>query len=760
MTQPILSCSADRVDPSVEKRSYTTADDALSLADGPCPPLRRRVFGVGDTLRPHVARRVADALTDLPFVVDASFDQRCENLRVGLVGEGEAAVAVEAFLTERGIHIVRPWRPKTDDSRSPLGRRALSAMVLVALGSVAGAMHRFGESLSWQVRDFALNLEVLFALALVFWLGARPLAEVLAGLAKGRLIASAPGLMLGAFLVGWSVVIFFSGGEPFFEAGMIATGTSIALEWWLSRLRTRARGGLRAWSPLPAEDARLLQPGGLYRVASSALAPGDLVVTQSGERIPADGIARSGSAFVAEAAVRHSPEVRQVQAGGNVWSGDRVQVGTLVTEVSHGVLGSPRLRISDHLRVSEEDAARPDRSLSGHAVVAVVGACLAALGLFIWGAETPLIGEGRPPWARAMALLLVGVPVAFAAARALPWIACASRLSEGGAFLKRWGQVGRLASARSLLIEPAGTLTVGRPEVTGWIGAPDLGVDPVLALVQSLCVREESPLTDALTRLCREADLPAGLAAPLNARKVLAGRGIRAEDPAGDEVTLGTSAMLREAGIELSGGGLPVQGMGVQGDPGQACDTGGVLYLTQAGRVLARFHLLDPVRSEAREVLEALKEAGLECGVQDDGWGDLGRATAETLDLSLTTAPGAIGTDLVLADASKQGFTERPSAPKDPATLTLSFGAGMASDVSKADITFAGESLWHVPHAIQLARRASARRKVMLRACVGTTLLGWVVAASGVMPLALAACVGSAVSAALASLSVRGGSSP
>lgn len=268
-----------------------------------------------------------------------------------------------------------------------------------------------------------------------------------------------------------------------------------------------------------------------------------------------------------------------------------------------------------------------------------------------------------------------------------------------------------------------GTLTVGCPQVTDVITTrPSLPAEEVVRLAAILQAQEEHPFREAI--LLELADSSRTIPQVRGFRSQ-PGQGMRAVFQ-GQELVLGTSEYLEEAGMDLSE---------VREDVARLAEEGkSILILARSEEVLGLIALDDEKREEAGRALEKLRSMGARtvlvsgedrptlegfardlafdrvcAGLTVDEMGELFRELREFGD-RVVMVGGGVSHAKVLSSAD----------------VGLAFGVGQDGLGHSADVVLAGESLEEVPRVFELARqtrRSIVRGFAVLMATQGLCLL-------------------------------------
>jgi Cu2+-exporting ATPase len=182
-----------------------------------------------------------------------------------------------------------------------------------------------------------------------------------------------------------------------------------------------------------------------------------------------------------------------------------------------------------------------------------------------------------------------------------------STAAQRSGILVRGGDVlERAAAVRCALLDKTGTVTSGRPLLTGAAG---FGVDDATAL--SLAASLEAASEHALGKAIADA-VPAGRRRPVADFRVLPGEGIEGRID-GERLLLGRRSLLERMGVSVSGEALAAYRA--------FSDRGGTtVLLARDGMVAGVFSAEDAVRPEAAGAVQALRDAGIAVGmVTGDG---------------------------------------------------------------------------------------------------------------------------------------------
>ena len=392
--------------------------------------------------------------------------------------------------------------------------RALALFVLAALGA-GGVLWLLERRAAAEAVWGAGAVLVLVPLALST---ARTLAQRRVGVDAIALVAIATAVVLGEQLAAAIVALMMSGGA--------------ALEAWAAG---RARRDLRLLVERAPRTAHRYRDGLIEEVAAEALVPGDVVVVRAGELVPADGDVASEDAVLDESALTGESLPVTIERGGTVRSGTANAGDAFDVRVTRPAEESAYAAIVRLVRAAEHNRAGFVRLADRYAAL-FLPATLALAGA-AWAAS----GDPR----RALAVLVVATPCPLILAAPIAFVAGLSRAARRGIIVKGGGAIERLGTARTVLLDKTGTLTLGQPGVERVVevGYP---ADETLRLAASLDQLSVHALAEGLVHdaLARGAEL----ATPTGVRES-PGRGIVGTVD-GHTVIVGSSGWLESHGFE------------------------------------------------------------------------------------------------------------------------------------------------------------------------------------------------------------------
>jgi P-type Cu2+ transporter len=452
-------------------------------------------------------------------------------------------------------------------------------------------------------------------------------------------------------------------------------------------------------------------------IPATQLKPGDQVLVQPGEAIPADGMILSGDSEADAAMLTGESRPLVKRAGDRVMAGGINIINPLVIQVEQAGEQTRSARILQLMQraLAEKPAMvlLADR-MASYFVLAVL--LLAAATGYYWLRHD----AAQALWVT-VSVLVITCPCALSLATPVALTAATGRLAAEGLLVTRAHAIETLARVTHVIFDKTGTLTLGRMQVINTVPLSGLDASACLALAARLEMTSGHPVARALVAA-------AGLLPPAAApeqTKAVAGGGIEA-------VLDGRT--LRVGSLPFVGAlhGMPLP----EATPLVADAT--PVALGDAHGWLALFFLQDELRPSARPLVEALRARGIEVRLLS---GDTAAAASAVADqLGIAVAAGEMsperkqetvarlqGQGAVVAMVG-DGLNDAPVLAQAQVSIAMNEGAALAR--ANADMVFLEGDLMRLAKGEALARKAMR---------IIRQNLGWALAYNAVsLPLAMA----------------------
>ncbi len=395
---------------------------------------------------------------------------------------------------------------------------------------------------------------------------------------------------------------FLENGRPdvYFEGAAVIVTLVLLGQVLEGRARGRTSDALRALLGLAPAEARRLLPGGAEEdVPLEEVQPGDRLRVRPGEKVPVDGVVVEGKSFVDESMVTGESRAVEKKSGDAVVGGTLNGQGGLVMEAQR--VGADTLLARIVALVAEAQRSRaPIQGVADRVAALFVPAVVAAAAVtfLIWAFFGP------PPalafaLLNAVAVLIIACPCALGLATPMSIMVGTGRGARAGVLIRSAEALELLESVDTLVVDKTGTLTEGRPRLTGIHALAGFEEDELLRLAAAVERASEHPLGRSVVEAAADRGLEP---APVKDFEALRGRGVRGR-AGGRTVILGTERFLSECGVDPA----PLA-------EGDAEPTGGEesrILAAVDGRPAGWFSVSDPLKETTPEALRLLREEGV-----------------------------------------------------------------------------------------------------------------------------------------------------
>jgi Cd2+/Zn2+-exporting ATPase len=496
----------------------------------------------------------------------------------------------------------------------------------------------------------------------------------------------------------------------------------------------RARGAIRALADLAPPLARIQHDGREAKVPVGQVARGDLVIIRPGERIPVDGIVRTGRSAVNQAPITGESVPVGKEPGNEVYAGTINGEGALEVETTR-TAGDRTLDRVIKLVAEAQTQKAPTQEFTDRFEAIFVPAVLATDLLLI--TLPPLLGfwSWQTSFYRGMALLVAASPCALALGTPAAVLAAIAQAARKGVLIKGGVHLENLGTLRAIAFDKTGTLTLGKPEVTDLV--PMRGVDEseLLGVAASVERRSQHPLAEAVVRRAQEARLELSEAGEFES---ITARGVRSTI-AGQKVEIGTLRLWEGSPVpeEIQKAVTSLQSAGRS-----------IMVVRQGDRWLGVVGVADRPRQSVKDVLGQLRKLGIRPLVMLTGDNrGVGEAVGKEIDVDEVKADllpedkvrviremaGAYGQVAMVGD----GVNDAPALANATVGIAMG-GAGTAVALETADVALMGDDLAKLPFAVGLSRMASVVIRQNLCISLGVIVFLIVATTTGYFGIGLA----------------------
>jgi len=512
----------------------------------------------------------------------------------------------------------------------------------------------------------------------------------------------------------------------------------------------RASQAIRKLLELGAKTARIERDGVEVEIPIEEVQIADLMVVRPGEKIPTDGVVRSGESAVDESMATGESMPVNKHPGDEVIGATVNQEGLLkveATKIGKDTFLSQVIKLVDECQGSKVPIQEFADKVTGIFVPAVMG--IAVLTILAWvvlpRVMQPLVGLGTfLPWVdpslgvltlaivSMVAVLVIACPCALGLATPTALMVGSGLGAENGILIRTGEAIQTIKDAKIVVFDKTGTITKGKPEVTNlvindqWLSHGN--DEKLLQFAASVERGSEHPLGRSIVERAETRGLK--LYDPENFVAVR-GKGVNATVN-GSPVLVGSRRLMRENKIDPSG--LEDELVSLENEAKTA------MLVAVDGILAGIVAVADTLKEDSALAISALQQMGIQTAMIT---GDNQR-TAEAI-------AKVVGIDHILAEVLPDGkvtevqklqqqfgvvafvgdgINDAPALTQ--ANVGLAIGTGTDIAIEASDITLVRGELTGVVQAIILSRETFKKIKQNLFwaffynvAMIPLAVIGW-----------------------------------
>lgn len=542
-------------------------------------------------------------------------------------------------------------------------------------------------------------------------------------------IAATGGLLIGVYWEAAAVTFLFLLGG-----------------WLEARTMSNTRNTLRELINMAPDTATVLEGGSRRELPAREVEEGMLVLVKPGSKIPVDGIVDSGTTTVDESAITGEPVPAEKQPESEVYAGTINKNGSVRVRATKAGGDTTLAKIIRRVEEAQEEKAPTQRFIERFArwyTPGIVGLSIASY-LFTWDLEL------------ALTLLVIGCPGALVISTPISVISGIGNAAKKGILIKGGEYLENAGRVSAVALDKTGTLTLGKPKVTEFIylrkekveagfgeyqqskgkvsvvSVSDLEDHKKPAEIEELLYwagiaesNSEHPLAEAIL-----SEVPELLSIPKPDHFTsYTGLGIEARYD-GKQILVGNAKFLKQQGIN--------KGKGFAKQLEKLASKGRTMVLiARDGRLVGGVAITDPLRADAPEMIEQLRETGISRIVMLTG--DAGPA-AQTISKEVGIKEVYAGilpdqkNDIIQKIQQESGKVAMigDGINDAPALATADIGIAMGAAgtdvaIETADIALMSDKLMNIPEALRISKltlRNIHQNVVIALITVGALLAG------------------------------------
>ena len=539
----------------------------------------------------------------------------------------------------------------------------------------------------------AALLAAAMLLPLEGWLRLLPFLAAYLTVGGGVLMRAGRNILNGQvfdenFLMSIATIGAFAVGE--YAEGVVVMLFSQIGQLFESYAVGRSRESIASLMNIRPDSATVLREGRLITVDPYNVGIGEIIVVEPGEKIPLDGIVRSGASSIDSSALP-----RDIVSGSEALSGCINLTGVLEIEVTKEFGESTVSKILELVENAASKKAKTENFITKFA--RYYTPCVVAAAVLLAVVPPLILSEPFSGWInRALIFLVISCPCALVISVPLSFYGGIGGASKRGILIKGSNYLEALSKTELVVMDKTGTLTKGTFSVES-VNPVDISAEKLLEYAALAESYSNHPISASLIRAYgRETDL----SRVSNARES-AGHGVMA-DVDGLPVLAGNAKLMKEAGVDCS----------VPARPGTA------VHVAVDGRYAGYILIADEIKEDAKNAVEEMRKAGVKKTVMLTGDAGsvavyiAGKLGIDEVHSELLPADKLDQVERLGKETSKEGklafvgdgINDAPVLSQADIGIAMG-GLGSDAAIEAADIVIMDDRPSKIPVAIRISRK-------------------------------------------------------
>ncbi|RNB57932.1 copper-translocating P-type ATPase [Brevibacillus gelatini] len=515
----------------------------------------------------------------------------------------------------------------------------------------------------------------------------------------------------------------------------------------------RTSEAIRKLMGLQAKTATVIRDGKEMVIPLEEVVVGDSILVKPGEKIPVDGVVKSGTSAVDESMLTGESVPVDKKAGDPVIGATINKNGVLTieaTKIGKDTALAQIIKVVEEAQGSKAPIQRMADKISSIFVPIVVGISVITFIVWYFFLEPGNFTAALEP---AIAVLVIACPCALGLATPTSVMVGTGKGAELGILFKGGEHLEAAHKLNTIILDKTGTITKGEPSLTDVIALGNNSELDLLTLVASAEKNSEHPLAQAIVK---GAEARGVTLSPVTNFEAIPGFGLQAQ--VNDQrLLIGTRKLMKRYDIDTSSVENQMQHLEDQGKTAMLVAINGALFGVVA--------VADTLKESSKEAIAQLKNLGLEVVMITGDNQRTARSIAQQVGITQVRAEVLPEDKAKEVEAFEQqgkkvamvgdGINDAPALAT--ADVGMAIGTGTDIAMEAADITLMRGELTSIPQAITLSHKTMQNIKQNLFWALFYNSVGIPIAAAGLLApwVAGAAMAFSSVSVVLNALRLK-----
>lgn len=515
----------------------------------------------------------------------------------------------------------------------------------------------------------------------------------------------------------------------YFEAAAVIIAFILLGKLLEEKAKGNTSSAIKKLMGLQPKTVIIIQPDGTEKqTAIDDVNAGDIILVKPGEKIAVDGIVTSGTSYVDESMLSGEPVPVMKKENEKVFAGTINQKGSFqfkAVKVGKETMLSQIIKMVQDAQGSKAPVQKLVDKIAGIFVPVVMG--IAVLTFIIWlvlGGDNGIV-QGL---LAAVTVLVIACPCALGLATPTAIMVGVGKGAEKGILIKDAESLELAKKVNAIILDKTGTITEGRPEVTGiqWFNDDDRAKDILLSIEK----QSEHPLAEAVVK-----HLDGVQPTTLSLFDSITGKGAKA-DHNNETYFVGNKKLLAENNITIAEVLLQ-----------QAVEWGNqsktVVWFASSKEALAVIAIADKIKETSVQAIREMQEMGIDLYMLTGDNEATAKAIAQQTGIKHYKAEvlPQHKADFVkeLQQQGKvvamvgDGINDSTALATADVSIAMGKGSDIAMDVAK--MTIISSDLTKIPMAMRLSKQTVATIKQNLFWAFIYNLIGIPIAAGILYPI-------------------------